>query len=606
MFKNLKQANYLIYTLFFLLLFTNSFGQKITNPLTGEQQSQLNKYLNEANNFQSEGNNSQAAQYLNKIGFLYWETNNPDLAIEYFDKSIVLNKKIGNKNAIKSLYGNIGMIYSDKGDYETALLNFRKCLIISREQNNKNDIVSNLINISVTLGIISRYDEAINNLEKALTITKESNNIKLLRSCYGMLAENYEKLGNSEKSFEYFNLYASFDKHIKKKEMEKIDKESKQKIAEIEHEKKKVEAEKFQKEVELKKTEESLEISEELNREKQMELELQELTLKEQQAKLKMQKFITYAFIVGFILILVIAYIIYRGYKQKKEANQKLSTAFDKISKQNIDITRSINYAQRIQNALLPPAENLNKFLPESFILFKPRDIVSGDFYWFAKTKKEHSKKLSVTDNFIDDFIITAVDCTGHGVPGAFMSMIGFNLLNEILTKGIIEADEILNELHNGIRSALKQEKTENKDGMDMTLCRIKKSKNILEFSGAKNPLVYIKNGELIRIRGDREGIGGTQKEGKRIFTKHTIEIDQPISFYIFSDGYADQFGGKDGRKFMFKPFRELLVKIHEKPMNEQKDILEKNIKEWMGDEYSQIDDILLIGFKLYPYNKKS
>ena len=253
------------------------------------------------------------------------------------------------------------------------------------------------------------------------------------------------------------------------------------------------------------------------------------------------------------------------------------------IEKINKDLTDSIEYAKRIQTAILPLDTTIRKHLEEYFILFKPRDIVSGDFYWF--TYKDGK------------IFIAAVDCTGHGVPGAFMSMIGAEILTTIvLNENIYQADKILDKLNKYIRNALKQDTSDNQDGMDMALCVIDKEKKILEFAGAKNPLFYIHNNELTKIRGSRQAIGGYQF-GE--FVSHTIQYQTPTWFYIFSDGYADQFGGPDeNEKFMVRRFKNLLLEIHQLPMEEQKRILDENIEKWKGN-VKQTDDILVIGFKL-------
>jgi serine phosphatase RsbU (regulator of sigma subunit) len=193
--------------------------------------------------------------------------------------------------------------------------------------------------------------------------------------------------------------------------------------------------------------------------------------------------------------------------------------------------------------------------------------------------------------------VISAVDCTGHGVPGAFMSMIGFNLLDEITSKGITRPNLILEELHRGVRFTLKQKETNNQDGMDLAMCVIDSKTKTLEFAGAKNPLIYIQDGEVKQIKGDTNGVGG--KSDDHTFTLHTVDVSTPTYCYIFSDGFIDQFGGENGRKFMISNFRNLLFDIHQKPMKEQREILDKTIKEWMGKKYNQIDDILVIGFKL-------
>ncbi len=269
--------------------------------------------------------------------------------------------------------------------------------------------------------------------------------------------------------------------------------------------------------------------------------------------------------------------------KQEIEAQRdQLEENNVKIQKINKDITDSIEYAKRIQTAMLPLEKNIREHLSDYFILFKPRDIVSGDFYWFS-----HKNDLT---------FIAAVDCTGHGVPGAFMSMIGAEILTTIVNnKDVYDAAEILDLLNKDIRTALKQDTTENQDGMDMALCVIDKKNKKIDFAGAKNPLFYTTDGEINKIRGNKQSIGGYQF-GE--FVKHTIEYTSPTWFYIFSDGYADQFGGDDNSKFMIKQFKDILTENYLEPMEKQKLVLKESIEDWMIGK-RQTDDILVIGFKL-------
>jgi serine phosphatase RsbU (regulator of sigma subunit) len=270
---------------------------------------------------------------------------------------------------------------------------------------------------------------------------------------------------------------------------------------------------------------------------------------------------------------------------QKQEIeirNQKLFEQNDLIQKKNKDITSSITYAKRIQEAMLPLEDTIKKSLPEYFIVFKPRDIVSGDFYWFA----DKNGKI----------VFTAVDCTGHGVPGAFMSMIGSEVLTTLINKEILESNLILDKMNEYVVRALKQEATENQDGMDIALCVIDKEAKTLEYSGAKNPLVYIQNNELFQVKADKQSIGGHQS-GKT-FAKNVVKYESPAWFYVFTDGIQDQFGGPSQRKFMIKRLKELLFEHHKKTPAEQKAIFDREITDWMK-ETEQTDDILLMGFML-------
>jgi serine phosphatase RsbU (regulator of sigma subunit) len=273
-----------------------------------------------------------------------------------------------------------------------------------------------------------------------------------------------------------------------------------------------------------------------------------------------------------------------------KEANQTLEQKViertQKIEAQNREITCSIHYASRIQHALLPPNEELKRLLPYCFVLSKPRDIVSGDYYWLAKKD--------------DKVIIAVADCTGHGVPGAFMSILGVAFLNEVVNKAeTISADEILNQLRGQVIKSLHQtgKNDETRDGMEMALCVIDFSKKRLQYSGAFRPLYLIRDNELKEFKGDNMPIGIYEQEDIPFSSKEVLFKKNDI-IYLFTDGYADQFGGTGKKKFRSENFKKLLIDIHNLPMHEQKKALEKRYEEWRG-EIDQVDDILIAGIKM-------
>ncbi|HAN17294.1 MAG: hypothetical protein A2X13_00425 [Bacteroidetes bacterium GWC2_33_15] len=280
------------------------------------------------------------------------------------------------------------------------------------------------------------------------------------------------------------------------------------------------------------------------------------------------------------------------------EQKHKIKIQHDLVQQQKQKITDSIVYAKRIQSAILPPNRFIQHLLAEHFIFYKPRDIVSGDFYWIKQV-----------DNRI---CIAAADCTGHGVPGALMSMLGITFLNEIINKDPkIRANEILNELRTHVISSLRQTgKTgESRDGMDIALCIINHDSKTLEFAGANNHLYMIRDGELTEIKADRMPIGIHQR-AKEPFTNNEIKLEKDDLIYIFSDGFVDQFGGPDGRKFLATNFKKLLLENHQEHLTDQKQILENTFENWRG-EFKQLDDILVIGFKIaftksYPKSKDS
>ncbi len=276
--------------------------------------------------------------------------------------------------------------------------------------------------------------------------------------------------------------------------------------------------------------------------------------------------------------------------EQILEANEELTVLNEAVNKQKNEILDSITYAKKIQAAMLPPEQYFHEILNDVFILFKPRDIVSGDFFWIKHVNQY--------------VILAAADCTGHGVPGAFMSLLGISFLNEIvLRREITQANQVLNELRKQIRNSLRQhgQAEESKDGIDMALCVIDEKNKTLQYSGANNPLYLIrdKNGapELTEFKADRMPLGYYPGSFKT-FTNKDIQLEYGDVFYLFSDGFLDQKGGKNGKKFLSKNFKKLLLEIHQEPMREQKNILDKTIGDWMGDT-SQIDDILVIGVRV-------
>jgi serine phosphatase RsbU (regulator of sigma subunit)/HAMP domain-containing protein len=268
--------------------------------------------------------------------------------------------------------------------------------------------------------------------------------------------------------------------------------------------------------------------------------------------------------------------------RQKSEIENK-NEELEILYKQ---VTDSIHYAKRIQEAILPPKTIIDQILPNSFVLFKPKDIVSGDFYWVEK-------KNNLT-------YFAAVDCTGHGVPGAFMSLVGHNILKDIISNtNIIKPSEILDKLREGVINTLhvSNKGTQSKDGMDITLCCINYDTLELQYAAAYNPLYIVRNGELIQYGANKFPIGAFIGE-KENFDNVTIQLQKNDQLYVFSDGYADQFGGPKGKKFMVGNFRKLLTQISQKPVKEQMDFLDKILADWQGD-LEQVDDVLIIGLKV-------
>ncbi|MFW5644834.1 MAG: two-component regulator propeller domain-containing protein [Bacteroidota bacterium] len=314
------------------------------------------------------------------------------------------------------------------------------------------------------------------------------------------------------------------------------------------------------------------------------------------------------AYIIYFSLLMLLFYLIIqyrtntlrktnRILRERENTAKEVAKQKDLLSKRNKNIEDSLKYAHRIQSAMLNTPKIFKKYLPESFILHKPKDIVSGDFYWIS----QQGEKVYVA----------AVDCTGHGVPGAFMSVIGFELFRKIVNaQNLKDPGEVLDALNDNFQEIFGIENDISlRDGMDLAFCEIEKKKMRLKYAGAFNPLYLIRDNKLMEVKGDRMSIGADNDPRilnavEKKFTSHTIDLQESDMIYLFSDGYADQFGGPEGKKFKYRRFRHLLLTVHQLPMEKQKEFLNESIEDWRG-EIDQIDDILVIGIKADFYKKK-
>lgn len=521
-------------------------------------------YNNIATLFRSQNNFSEALKYYHKaldvyhnindkqriastltnIGYLYNEQDKYIPANEFYLNALKIRKEIGDSIGIAITLGHLGDNYNDLGKTDSALKCIETALAIYKKANKKSSIASTLGKLGDVYFNNKKYSLAINNYEECLKLASETGSAEIREVVYDRLAEAYAIIHNTDKAYEYLRLYTQLKDSL-------LNKETTAKINELTT---KYETEK--KELKIKNLEQEQIITD---------------------TKLNRQKIIIWISVIGGIIILFFFIVLFNRFQTTKKQKHI-------IEEKNKEITDSINYAKRIQEAILPMEETFRKNFPESFILYKPKDIVSGDFYWLAEK-----------DNKI---IFTAVDCTGHGVPGAFMSLIGFSLLNQIIKEqNITIPSEILKGLSKGINLNFKQnELSEVKDGMDIALCAIDKEKNILEYSGAYNPLFYFRQNQFHQIKADKTAIGDFNENIK--YTNHKIDLQKHDTIYIFSDGYTDQFGGTEQKKFKNKKFQELLLSIQDKSMTEQKDMLDLTIQNWKGN-LEQTDDILVIGIKI-------
>ena len=560
---------------------------------------------------------------LYKLSKLYL-TISPKKSIDYGNQAYEVAKKLKSQSMQANALNLIGSAYYKQGKYKSAIKNYEKELAIREKLNHRVSRAKTLYNIA------SVY-EANNKERKALTIYQQALKAAISIKYPNLVYKNYESIirifanqKNYKEAFSYLQESNSYKGATKVTfERRKIN------LLETKYEEGKKELE--EKESELNLIDSTLSIvqveKETLANEKETLTddttrkrlrisnlttvsEKQKLTIAEREAEVKMQRQWLISFAVFFTVILIFSILLYKLYSAKKKANKLLAKQNTEIIEKNEEIATqseelqlqrdialkskqeiidSINYAKRIQKAIFPSQEDVSAVLQEYFILLKPRNIVSGDFYWIKKIK-----------NFN---IVAVADCTGHGVPGAFMSMLGTSLLNEIVSpRSLDSASEILNRLRYKVKKSLRQKGAENeaKDGMDIALYIVNTETLELQYAGAYNPLYIIRDhpeAEIETLKADRQPIAIHLIEKE--FTNHTFQLQKNDCLYSFSDGYADQFGGEQGRKFKSKKFKEVLLANYQKPMNEQKNILKKTIENWMGKKHEQLDDIIVLGMRV-------
>ena len=625
-------------TIFIVLTVSGLFAQQLRD-ITPEKLAQFERHLELAEIAMRSNDFKTQAINLSQAAFILMETNRLYEAVDVFTQAAAIFNKLNDLQNLRNIYSNLGLLYADLQDINQATKYFNECLKISRSTGEQNYIASGLYDLAFLSTSSQRYDDSNSKLQEALKVAIAINDSKQLLNIYGLYAMNYRMLNDPEQAAMYQDKYATTLRMLQQQsEREVYQQREIKNIAELKRSELEI---LYQiKEVELarlihKGTQDSLaRIAEETqtqllridNLEK--EAQLQEARIKEQQLQQKLIEDQQRQYImmgVGVLIAIVIVSgillrnNIYRKGVNKKlkkfnveliEKGEKLNKALGKIENQNEQIRKSINYAKGIQKAMVPPTELLNDFFEDSFILWKPRDVVSGDFYWYkplynnpvSDTKETHifADKDLYDLRTADKLLIAAVDCTGHGVPGAFMSMIGNSLLDEITQFGITRPDLILKNLKTGINTTLKQNTTKNKDGMDISICLIDKRAKKLYFSGANSPLFYIKENKPFYIKGDSISIGGsTDTDSRQNFKLHEINLDSTVHCYLFSDGYVDQFGGQLERKFLISNFRNFLFEIHEQPFEEQANLLDVAFYGWMDEIQTQIDDVLVMGFKI-------
>ncbi len=547
---------------------------------------------------------SEQIKLLNSLSAAYLTTQ-PNKSIEYAEEALKLDKKNSVSQTIKgNLYNTLGAAYYQIGDYKKSVKNYEKELDIIEKTELDVIIMKANYNIAAIYQIL-KNDNALDYYKKSLVLAEKTKSNDVILQIYENLAILYSK-SNYEKSVYYFIKY--FDaKKIKTNKRNEI---LASQYDEILNQKEEINVlEGNEKLLVEDTTQKSLKIIslDELN-------QLQQTDIEQKGIIIRQGRIIIAVSVCVSILILLFLGLIYRLFirgkklnmilnhkndeinkhiieiefksKEITEKSEEINTQNEILTKQKKEITDSIIYAALIQKAILPSSEIISEHFSEHFILYRPCNIVSGDFYWFRQIK-----------NLL---FVVAADCTGHGVPGAFMSMLGISLLNDIVTRSNVNhPHETLNELRKRIKRSLHQtgKSGERQDGMDIAFCMIDLDTNTVEYSGAYNPFYLVRNNELLEFKGNRMPIGIYPKDDQN-FETTTIHLQANDKFYIFSDGYVSQFGGAKGKKFKTSQFREILIRHFDKSMTTQKELLEEALDGWKGD-MEQVDDILVIGINI-------
>ncbi|OFY93466.1 MAG: hypothetical protein A2309_11865 [Bacteroidetes bacterium RIFOXYB2_FULL_35_7] len=564
-------------------------------------------YYEKALEFRKElGDESLLSYTLNDMGTVYKNLKNYEKALELYNEALEIRRNLADKIGIAGSYKNIGIIYKEKKQYDVAVLTYEKALALYEETNDKRNVANVLnyignvfleknktndaseyykkaLNVSHEAGykegiIFSNLNladltikkgqkkESIPFLEEALNVARDIDLKEALLRIYDLFNDLYSGMGDYKKAWDFKCLHAEIKDSLMAEENIK-------KIAEVQV---KYLVYKQDKEMSEKKFE-----------------------LFQKQSQLATEKNIRYFLLFGLLIILLVLFLLYRQYKTKKRSNIKLAAQKNEIEKQsqllefanvqlqekNTQITDSIHYAKLIQEAILPREKYIKESLPDSFIHFKPRDIVSGDFYWFHKE-----------NNFI---FFAVVDCTGHGVPGGFMSMIGYTLLNDIVKeKKTFEPAKVLEKLNLAVFHTLNQKESKQDDGMDISFCCIDTNENVISLSLANQSAYFCQDGEIKSLSGDIFSIGGIFSSRVQVnFTTHSFALKKGSVLYMLSDGYADQIGEEGNDKFSTARFEKTLTEINQLPLEKQQEIINNNFLAWKGSR-RQIDDVLVTGIR--------
>ncbi|MBN8694826.1 MAG: tetratricopeptide repeat protein [Bacteroidetes bacterium] len=531
----------------------------------------------------------QTSIIINSIGIIYWQQGNPNQALLLYSENLALIKRTGIKGDLAAAYNNIGLayrqlnqlkravafytkslqmcianndyrsqanaynnlgtIYQLEGNYMKALYYHNKSLEIRMNVGDSIGISMSLGNMGFTNLELRNYEGAYNNLIRAYGISKRLNDPEGVKETSEGLSRYYEIMNNPDLAFKYYKEFISTRDTLMGEEVKK---------------------ELLMKELQYK-----------------YEQEEQKREVEVQAEKLKQQLY-TFMVLVILAIVLIFSFLLYKRFALTQKQKDVIEKQKKLVEEKQTEITDSIQYAKRIQTTLLAHKEFLNKNIPEYFVYYRPKDIVSGDFYWATHTEIPNHKEEG-------SFYLAVCDSTGHGVPGAFMSLLNITFLNEAINeKGIYQPNEVFNHVRKRLIESISQDGGQ--EGMDAILVQFNKKDLSINYAAANNPPVVVRNNQVMELPYDKLPVGQSESESQ--FNNYSFQLQKDDMLYLFTDGYADQFGGPKSKKFMYHRLNELLVSIHHLPVSKQQTALADAFENWKG-ALDQIDDVCIIGIRI-------
>jgi serine phosphatase RsbU (regulator of sigma subunit)/sugar phosphate isomerase/epimerase len=491
------------------------------------------------------------ANQLGNMAGVYRIKKDQAAALKYYRDALKIAEDNGLEMVKGSNNGNIGLIWMERKQYDSALVYFKRGLQASEALGDRRQLVFGYTNIGQLYLKTGKFKEAEKYLLDALELARQIDLRYHMRDAEDNLSHLYDTTGRPALALDHYKEYVSLRDSISSEENRK----------------------------ELYKSELNYEF------EKKKALEKAEQDKKDALAEedRQQQRMILYFVVAGLVIILIFSFFLYNRFKVTQKQKVQIEEQKLQVEEHRKEIIDSITYAKRIQDAILPPPEFISKYAPDNFVLYKPKDIVAGDFYW--------------AETIGDLFFIAAADSTGHGVPGAMVSVVCSSALNRAVKEfDLTDTGKILDKARELVLQTFEKSSSEVKDGMDISLLCLDSRNKKVYWSGANNPLWYVQNGEMKELKADKQPIGKT--EHPKPFARHEISYLPFTVFYLFTDGYPDQFGGPLGKKFKYKQLEELLFTNHALPLAEQSDLLEQRFESWKG-KLEQVDDVCIIGIRL-------